>query len=505
LIDLQYFVQELQQEGHDVILFLDANQDEHHIYRSQEHNECFKTKCGFHVDGSIDGLLRTFVANCGLTNSLTNVHSEQVPKTHVRGSKQIDFDLVMDGIRPCIKTIRLLDESILKSDHRAIFLDLDLILLFGAPPERLERPQFRNLKLDDPRISDSYRKLLHKQFECHNIYDRVKKISERGKADDWSHEDELAYETLDRDITAEMLRAADNCSIRKHHDTPWAPYLSKATHAIRYWNKSISKSENRQADDRILEYYLEHSDVDAAHFDKTMSVKDCVSELRNAKSIFKDVLAEAISNSDLYEVEVATTRVDRRYPNLTEDNVMQSQAREERIEKEVKQRATRRSTQKSFRKLGYQIRGHVKPNSTKKSCFNRLDVPMEDGILRQIGGKVQVEEHLIERNIEKFSDAGATPLGYTEVGRELGHTGDTPMAEAILEGTFVYDSLSNDALAAIVKQLRKHPAVTEIIQSIVAEVDFKTAFKCAPEKMASSFPAGGFITTRHVQKFQKMD
>jgi hypothetical protein len=34
---------------------------------------------------------------------------------------------------------------------------------------------FRNLKLDDPRISDSYHKLLHKQFECHNIYERVKR------------------------------------------------------------------------------------------------------------------------------------------------------------------------------------------------------------------------------------------------------------------------------------------------------------------------------------------
>jgi hypothetical protein len=146
------------------------------------------------------------MANCGLTNALTGVHLEQVPNTHVRGSKQIDFSLVTDGIRPCIKVVGLLDESILKSDHRAIFLNLNLILLFGVSLERLERPQFRNLKLDDPRISDSYRKLLHKQFECHDIYDRVQNISEGGKADVWSNEDERCYEILDRDITAAMLR-----------------------------------------------------------------------------------------------------------------------------------------------------------------------------------------------------------------------------------------------------------------------------------------------------------
>jgi hypothetical protein len=91
---------------------------------------------------------------------------EQVPNTRVRGSKQIYFALVMDGIRPCIKYISLLDDSILKIDHRAIFLDLDLIMIFGAPPERLERPQLRNLKLDDPCISDRYRNFLDKQLNA---------------------------------------------------------------------------------------------------------------------------------------------------------------------------------------------------------------------------------------------------------------------------------------------------------------------------------------------------
>jgi hypothetical protein len=65
------------------------------------------------------------------------------------------------------------------------------------------------------------------------------------------------------------------------------------------------------------------------------------------------------------------------------------------------------------------------------------------------------------------------------------------MSEATLDGTFEHDSLSDDALAAIVKQLRKHPAVREIIQPIVTEADFKSAFKCVPEKTASSFSVRG--------------
>jgi hypothetical protein len=35
----------------------------------------------------------------------------------------------------------------------------------------------------------------------------------------------------------------------------------------------------------------------------------------------------------------------------------------------------------------------------------------------------EVENHLIARNAEQLSHAGATLFGYTDIGKELGHTG----------------------------------------------------------------------------------
>jgi hypothetical protein len=116
-----------------------------------------------------------------------------------------------------------------------------------------------------------------------------------------------------------------------------------------------------------------------------------------------------------------------------------------------------------------------------------------------------VEEHLIERNVEQFSHAGVTPLGYTDLGRELGHMGDTPMAEAIPDVTFEHESLTDEALAAILQQLRKHPNVQEIIQPIITEADFRSAFKCVPEKMASSYSGREYIITRRVLRARKTD
>jgi hypothetical protein len=97
-----------------------------------------------------------------------------------------------------------------------------------------------------------------------------------------------------------------------------------------------------------------------------------------------------------------------------------------------------------------------------------------------------VEEHLIERNMEQFSHADKTPFEYTALGKELGHTGDSPMADYIYEGVLEYEALSDPTIQAIVDQLKKHPLLENITKPVVTAEDFKYAFKCVPDKTASS-------------------
>jgi hypothetical protein len=111
------------------------------------------------------------MSNCGLRNALREFHGGVVPNTHMRGSKQIDFVLTTSELTNIIEAICLVDCSVLNSDNRALFVDVCIEDIFGPIPEKLAQPQYRNLKLDNPRISDEYRRILHKQFEYHNIYD----------------------------------------------------------------------------------------------------------------------------------------------------------------------------------------------------------------------------------------------------------------------------------------------------------------------------------------------
>jgi hypothetical protein len=111
--------------------------------------------------------------------------------------------LTSAGLREYIEKVGLLDNSVLNSDHRGMFLDLNS-RLFEKSPEKVIPHQFRTLELDDPRLSDAYRRILHKQFETHNVFCRVKAIAGRGKSSEWTLIDEQDYEKLDLDISQVM-------------------------------------------------------------------------------------------------------------------------------------------------------------------------------------------------------------------------------------------------------------------------------------------------------------
>jgi hypothetical protein len=98
LIDLQYHVEKHKPDGHEVLIFMNANQAEEQVYQAPTHNEKLVTKKGFHVDGSIDGSLQSFIQNCGLVNVLQRMHGGVVPNTHRRGSAQIEFPLITYGL-----------------------------------------------------------------------------------------------------------------------------------------------------------------------------------------------------------------------------------------------------------------------------------------------------------------------------------------------------------------------------------------------------------------------
>jgi hypothetical protein len=164
LIELEYFVLDLKRWGYEVAAVIDANEGEERNVRPQPHSQKFRSTSGFNIDGKLNGSLKTFITNCGIINVTASKHpGHPVPNTHNRGSKQVDFMLATQGISHFILAIGLLDyNAVFNLDHRAFFFVIDADGLFGTAVESLAAQRLINLQLEDPRIGQEYRKLLHK-------------------------------------------------------------------------------------------------------------------------------------------------------------------------------------------------------------------------------------------------------------------------------------------------------------------------------------------------------
>jgi hypothetical protein len=57
MIDMEYFAKPLRAKGHNIIIFIDANEGVEHRFQPQVPEVAFKTDNGFHVDGTIGGSL----------------------------------------------------------------------------------------------------------------------------------------------------------------------------------------------------------------------------------------------------------------------------------------------------------------------------------------------------------------------------------------------------------------------------------------------------------------
>jgi hypothetical protein len=220
-----------------------------------------------------------------------------------------------------IVRVRFLDSIILGSDHKGLFADLNTDGFTGEGKEGLNKPQFRNLRMDDPRVSAAYWKILHKQFEHHNVYRQVKKLQEEANETNWNIMNEQRYEGVDKDIAEAMHHAEKLCKRQKQHLTPWENSVGKGRNAIIYWDVRIRRGGGRHLYDGVLSYYLARSDVDTT-LDIDLPLVTCTQEAVNARAKFKDTMKFVKENGTQYETEVATARVERNYPHLVEGHVL---------------------------------------------------------------------------------------------------------------------------------------------------------------------------------------
>jgi hypothetical protein len=161
--DLTVTIRELHRQNHIVILMGDFNDD-------------------LNLTG---GQINTMLRDCGLANVIHQAHGETVklPPTYHRGSKCLDLIAITDNDRvpkECVRRAGYLPfYHYFCTDHRLIFCDIDLKMLFGRIQPEFHRFLRRPFTTKNVEKCEKFKEKVREMYEKSNIFNIVEHLDKR--------------------------------------------------------------------------------------------------------------------------------------------------------------------------------------------------------------------------------------------------------------------------------------------------------------------------------------
>ena len=217
--DLTHFVLQRQREGDSILLVGDFNET---------------------IDQPKSGIAK--LANtCGLTDLFGNqLGKTTIPSTYKRGNRRLDFALITPTVLPAIRKVGYdpFDYRGISSDHRGLYIDIDLGDILGDRLKPIEPISHRDFTANNPSAVLKYVNKKHDELCNHNIHARLTQLEQLTEPDD-----DLA-ERIDRDAVRASLIAAK--AAKQRYKSPWSPELARAWASIHFYRMIRSQLHNPQ-------------------------------------------------------------------------------------------------------------------------------------------------------------------------------------------------------------------------------------------------------------------
>jgi hypothetical protein len=374
--------------------------------------------------------------------NLTDAHGHQHGNvditTYTRGTKRLDYVFV---------TPRLVDHILrsgyesfharIASDHRGYYVDFALAGFLDRQLPSIFSASSRAIRGTHPKNITKYVKHLHSVFEERDIYRRVKQQKH------WYEKKKL--EALDREITAVMLEAEEQCRI--HHREPWNEEVNEVMTTANILRIQLSSLRNNlDCTKQIKQKQRLLKNV----FELPTTIKEATIALRTAQKNCRTLINEGRTKQTAMEKEQETAYVAMN-PEMGAKRAAQ-----------IFQRA--KDTKQMMSEL-----------PSKQNCpgaISAILVPMpKEGIELEycaITDGSTIESVILNRNIRHFRQAESTPLATPEVIKIIGFGADTERSEQLLEGTTDPTDITDDEWSRfLLTSMKRHSKELKI--TITAE------------------------------------
>lgn len=129
--------------------------------------------------------------------------------------------------------------SLLYSDHRALYIDIDLAQYLNGNPSVLFNAAQRGIKTNDPRAVKIYHAEMTKFLQESDFENRLQEVETKAQETTTRKAALRALDTPDKQLTTAKLAAEKECLKVQSH--PWSPKLREAQRAVRYWKLWLSE------------------------------------------------------------------------------------------------------------------------------------------------------------------------------------------------------------------------------------------------------------------------
>ena len=474
LVDLKESILTWKEAGHSVILLIDANES---LYDKLENQ------------------FKNLMAETDMHDGLHHLHPDlpEVP-TRQPGSKQIDYICVTSDLLPFLRKGGILPiHFIHPSDHRTLYIDLDITKALRTDLTDLINPHYRTLRLTNVKAINKFISILKEYYKNHNILNRLLEIEQglrqannQETIDFWIKK----AQALDRQRTCFKLAAEKKCAKSKLNPSyPWSLKLAQAGQKITYWK---GRKESALFDIPLRPYLYK--------LKETLKIQDTGSQ--NPQYIKKH-LAQAWKDKKTLHSHTAELRKEFL------DELAAYHAEKKRIKQSsmVKQLKNAEGSRNEHRKINWYFkpekRGSINTILVPKGHTQNIDPEWDFEKFKEWDEITDAEEIfrvVLAYNEKHLKSSITSPFAQSPLFEHLGRYGDGPKVDEILAGTYVLGTQllkRPDAreLSVFMKAIT-HPNTqtnpnkhVPLLQSYIKQEKFERLFRETPERTSSS-PSG---------------
>ena len=402
LVDLQKNINEKLQEGCEILVCIDAN----------EQMEDDKSR------------IKKFSMELGLIDIAT-ARFAHPPPTFVRKktANRIDFLLCTSVVYENIEAYGMapLEYERTLGDHRAQYVDINTESLLGLTSIDNSSASSRRLRSTDPKCINKYIDKLRKNFKTHNIHKRMQKlVLSLKEINGMTKCQQEQYEALDRDVFRLCINAEKQIKIMRFQQHAWSPSMEAAAKTIQHWRRrQKAKKENKNNTHKLILFARSigiEDDESKSDEDIQVEIKQAFRKLNQVKKVAREKRVEFLNGlADKY---------------ASDNMISKSQAVLELLNHE--------EVREMYRHIRLKIKG---------STFSQLDevwIKSSEGETRVISDNDELNEHLLRRNKDQLRQAANTPFGDGPLGKLLKADGSGDIADRILEGLPIPEAVEYD-------------------------------------------------------------